>query len=171
SPAAADLERKAALGAVSIDRERAPAHPIGAGPGRLQADPHGGAADLRLARIDARAVRAGHRHGAESRLEALRERQCDFARGGRHRAADQRAGVVEKSVGLSRVCGEQSGKKRNRAEELSHGRLLQKLALRATVWLPPKSGRPIVFGKMSSRQICSCPRKPTPLPLSALTGI
>ena len=75
-----------------------PANPVSAWRQRFQADAHGAAADLRLALIDARALGVGDLHGAESRLEVLRERQRDLVRRGAHGAADQRTRMIEEGV-------------------------------------------------------------------------
>src|SRR5579864_2589390 len=70
---AVDLERKAALAGMGVHRECAPADPIAARSGRLQADPHGAAADLGLALVNACTGGPGDLDRAESGLELVRE--------------------------------------------------------------------------------------------------
>ena len=77
---AANGEGEVSLRLVRIDREHVPMHPVGSRCKRLSADVHGAAADLRLAVIDASALAICHLHGAERRLEILRERSVTLAR-------------------------------------------------------------------------------------------
>src|SRR6516164_645321 len=97
---ATDAEGEASFRFMGIDRQRLPAHPVGALRKRFQTDPHGVAADLRLTLIDARAVGTRHLDRTESGLEVLREGQRDFARRARHGAADEWAGMIEERMGM-----------------------------------------------------------------------
>ncbi len=74
------MERETSFRGVRIDGKRTPAHLVGAWRQRFQADPHGVAADLRFALIDPRAAGVRYLHGAESRLELLRECERDLVR-------------------------------------------------------------------------------------------
>ena len=67
-----------------------------------------------FALIDAGAARVGDLHRAESRLEVLRERKRDLMRCGWDRAADQRAGMIEKGVCLREGAAKPHQKRRAR---------------------------------------------------------
>jgi hypothetical protein len=79
---------------------------------RLQTDAHRIAADLGPALIDAGAVGIRQLDRAESGFQVLRIRQQHLMRRRRHRAADQRAGVIEESVSMRDEDAKRRKKKR-----------------------------------------------------------
>jgi len=68
---ATDMEREASLRRVGVDGEYVPTDAICSSRKRLEPDPHGAAADLRVALVDPGAVCVGHLGAAESRFETL----------------------------------------------------------------------------------------------------
>src|SRR6266487_4298060 len=158
--AAGDPKDEIALGDMGVHGEHAPLDAVGAGSNGLEAHlEHVRARLIRLGRppVDSLAALVQDFEGAEGGLEPFREPDPNLSGRDLDRAAHAWLSSLEKGVGRRRARSEeQRHQDKNRAPSHRTYR--------------PKSGRPSVLGKMSSRKKCTWPRMPTFLPVRSFTG-